>query len=202
MNLLARDNLYKDGVYHTVDNMVRGDSYILKNPVGEDVRVAETEEGVGTATFSSCGSYRYRLSRIWDKKLKRVNFIMLNPSKASELILDPTVKRCVRFAKYWGFGSIEVTNIFPLISTDPKLLYTPSNIVDDKSNRALIESSANADKVICAWGAHGIIKNRGHEVKYLLKNSKITCYCFKTLKDGEPIHPLYLPYSQKVIKFI
>jgi len=50
------------------------------------------------ATFSSCRTYRYSLSRIWDKKKKYALFIGLNPSTANKDADDPTIRRCVTSA--------------------------------------------------------------------------------------------------------
>ena len=73
-----------------------------------------------SAIFSPDEKYRYFLRRQLSDKPGTVNFIMLNPSTADENVNDPTVARCCNYTKQWGFGSIIVTNIFALRSTDPK----------------------------------------------------------------------------------
>ena len=72
------------------------------------------------ATFSKCKIYRYRLWRIWDAKKPTVLFIMLNPSTAGSTMDDPTIKRCIGFAKSWGYGGLYVGNLFAYRSTQPK----------------------------------------------------------------------------------
>ena len=74
------------------------------------------------AKFSPCKKYRLQLWRIWDDKLPKIMFIMLNPSYADAHHDDPTIRRCINFAKNWGYGGFYVGNIYPLISTKPKLL--------------------------------------------------------------------------------
>ena len=63
------------------------------------------------AVFSECERYRYALTRVWGPKDLRVNFVMLNPSTATEVQNDPTVERCERRARTLGFGGFRVTNI-------------------------------------------------------------------------------------------
>ncbi|MGK7951453.1 MAG: DUF1643 domain-containing protein [Xenococcaceae cyanobacterium] len=50
------------------------------------------------------GNYRYLLWREWNSQSKTVSFIMLNPSRADAEINDPTITRCINFAKSWGYG--------------------------------------------------------------------------------------------------
>ena len=51
------------------------------------------------AKISSDGKYRYSLVREWDKEKPKVLFIGLNPSTADEKTDDPTIRRCIGFAK-------------------------------------------------------------------------------------------------------
>ena len=73
-----------------------------------------------TAIYSDCERYRYSLTRIWNADGKRVMFVMLNPSTATEVQNDPTVERCERRARALGFGALRVTNIFAWRDTDPR----------------------------------------------------------------------------------
>src|SRR5579862_6473284 len=74
------------------------------------------------AVFDHSGKFRYSLWRHWDDELPRVCFIMLNPSTADDLHNDPTIARCVSYAKRWRFGSLEVVNAFAYRATDPSKL--------------------------------------------------------------------------------
>jgi len=76
--------------------------------------------GVATATFDATRTYRYRLSRTWDPSGRRWRSSCSNPSTADADVLDPTVRRCVGFALAWGFGSLEVVNLFAFRATDPR----------------------------------------------------------------------------------
>ena len=37
---------------------------------------------------------------------------MLNPATADATCNDATIKKCIRYAKSWGYGGIEVCNLF------------------------------------------------------------------------------------------
>ena len=94
---------------------------------------------------------------------------MLNPSTADAHALDPTVRRCVGFATSWGFGSLEVTNLFAFRATDPAVLVAHGEPVGEGNDRAIIESASSADRVVVAWGTKGSHRGRGDEVDALLR---------------------------------
>ena len=152
------------------------------------------------AVFSDCERYRYRLWRVWDSSKPKACFVMLNPSVANETILDPTVSRCKKRAETLGYGGLEVANIFALRSTDPKALYEVDEPIGEANNTAIHDAADECQTVICAWGTHGRLFERGARVKNLLLScfSKKTHY-LKLNSDGTPAHPLYLPYSLKPV---
>lgn len=148
------------------------------------------------AVFSECERYRYRLWRVWDSSKPKACFVMLNPSIADELILDPTVARCKKRAEMLGYGGMEVVNIFALRSTDPKALYEVDDPVGSQNTLSILDTAREAALVICAWGVHGFLKDRGSLIRKMLQ---ATCsaktHYLKLNSDGSPAHPLYLPYS-------
>ena len=72
------------------------------------------------ARFSKCKSYRYSLGRSWGEGSGKAVFIGLNPSTADQRKDDPTIKRCVGFARAWGCGSMEIVNLFAFCATKPE----------------------------------------------------------------------------------
>src|SRR5690625_313413 len=76
------------------------------------------------ATFndSKNPTFRYSLTRIWNRNLKRATIIMLNPSIANVLKNDLSVNRCLNFCIDNRYGSLEVVNLFAFIETDSKKL--------------------------------------------------------------------------------
>lgn len=145
------------------------------------------------AEFSPCRTWRYRLWRIWDGSLPSVNFLMLNPSIADANVLDPTVTRCVDFARRWGYGGLYVTNLFALVSTDPEGLYKSADPVGPGNDQAILGTARDAGLVVCAWGNHGVHKERRDAVLGMLRGAGVDLSCLRMNGTGEPSHPLYLP---------
>jgi hypothetical protein len=149
------------------------------------------------ANFSLCRKYRYTLWRVWDEA-PLLNFLCLNPSTADELVNDPTVERCERRARMWGYGGLIVTNIFALRSTDPKALYDCDDPIGPDNDKAILECAKQAGMVICAWGNHGKLHQRGQKVKQMLVDNGIDLHCLKlSATTGQPWHPLYTSYAVK-----
>lgn len=145
------------------------------------------------AFFSPDRVYRYLLRRKIGVQQTTCLFIMLNPSTADETKNDPTVARCIGFAKHWGFGRLEVCNIFGYRATDPKELYDllPSAVIGPENTTYIIEAIIRADKVVCAWGNHGELYGRGGEVQQEIMDLNKFPFAFKITNKGQPIHPLY-----------
>lgn len=157
------------------------------------------------AQFSPCKKYRYALWRTWNQDDGHVMFIGLNPSTATETEDDPTVRRCMGFAKRWGFGGIYMMNLFAFRATDPKVMQAQAEPVGAENNSMIFMYAQSAQKVICAWGAFECAVKRGREVEGLITvgPAGVICrqkhlYCLGQTKDGHPRHPLYVPYSQKL----
>lgn len=141
-----------------------------------------------TATFSPCRTHRYALHRIWDEASPPAMFIGLNPSTADETKNDPTVRRCIGFARRWGHGGLIMTNIFAFRSTDPNALTAAKDPIGPRNDRWLRQLQHEAAIVIAAWGIWGALHNRGREVLDLLDAP----HCLGITKCGAPRHPLYL----------
>lgn len=140
------------------------------------------------AILSADRKYRYILSRTWDETKPTVLFIGLNPSTADEEIDDPTIRKCINYAKSWGYGKILMANLFALRSTDPNNLKHELDPVGSENNTYILKSASKADLVIACWGNPGRLFNRDKEVISLIPN----LHCLKRNKNGSPHHPLYL----------
>ena len=169
------------------------DPVVAARPVGTEVDTAEGPWGLATATFDPTRRYRYRLSRVWDPAGPRVCFVMCNPSTADALTLDPTVRRCAGFARRWGAGAFEVTNVFALRSTDPAALRRSPDPVGPGNDDAIVAAATSADRVVCAWGIHGALHDRHDRVLALLDRAGVSAEALRLTRSGLPGHPLYLP---------
>jgi len=149
-----------------------------------------------TACFSPCRTWRYTLERIWDNG-PLVNFLCLNPSTADEVKSDPTVTRCLHYARRWGYGGCIVTNIFALRSTYPAVLLTHRDPVGPENDHFIREVAHRCALVVVAWGVWGKVNDRGPDIAGLLSADGITLYCLGVTKEGFPRHPLYMPASAR-----
>ena len=160
-------------------------------------RTHQKGDAPSTAVYSPCEGYRYTLTRSWDPAGRRVLFVMLNPSTATEVQNDPTVERCERRARALGYGAFRVCNIFAWRATDPKVMRAQPDPVGPGNDAAILEGADWADTVVCAWGTHGAHRGRGAEVEALLRASGKPLFHLGISKDGHPKHPLYIGYAHQ-----
>ncbi len=155
------------------------------------------------------GYYRYELRRVWDESLPSLGVVMLNPSTADAIEDDPTIRRCVGFAKREQCGGIIVTNLYAFRTPSPKELFFPGgtstyikaglhDIVGPSNDLYISTLPWESEKVLCAWGADKNIELRRTEhVLNLIPNA----YCLGTTKEGHPRHPLYVKGDQPFVPF-
>lgn len=157
---------------------------------------------IRAALISPDGLYRYTLERRWGEG-DFVNFVMLNPSTADASLDDPTIRRCIGFARGWSYGGLVVTNLFALRATDPKALYAHRCPEGPDNDATLAEVAGRSGLIVCAWGAHGPRVVFGHVrgVLDLLRESGKPLHCLGTTKAGQPLHPLYLRADLKPVPF-
>jgi len=159
--------------------------------VGRDVGLDGIERGA--AWFSADGTYRYLLTRRWDVMAPVMGFIMLNPSTADAFRPDPTITRCMGFARRAGCGAIEVCNLFALRATDPRALAGHPDPVGPENGDFLADlAKLTEGPVIAAWGTNDAVAGRARAVAELCAGLGVTLRCLGTTKDGSPRHPLYV----------
>lgn len=143
-----------------------------------------------SAIFSDDGLYRYWLSRTIAPAGKLVTFIGLNPSTADASKDDPTISRCINFAKRWEASTLIVVNLFAYRSTNPRFLKEVADPVGPENDAWLKKVVMESDIVIAAWGNRGAFNGRDELVKRMFTNQLQT---LRLTKSGMPSHPLYLP---------
>lgn len=146
------------------------------------------------AELSDDGRHRWMLARRWASG-HLVRFVMLNPSTADATVDDPTIRRCVGFAKAWGFAGLHVVNLYALRSTDPKALWATdyADRVGEENNSHLQWEAAWARvhdlPIVAAWGANAEPR-RVAEVLEIPHMDRLQA--LGVTKAGQPRHPLYL----------
>lgn len=147
-----------------------------------------------SAHISKCGKYRYGLFRKWNDELPMVMFMMLNPSTADATKDDPTIRRCIAFAKSWGFGSLFVGNLFAYRATNPKELLTAIDPIGQFNAQWNELAAKDADMIVCAWGNSPIINalQKRYGKNYTPLSGMGELHYIELSKDGTPKHPLYL----------
>lgn len=151
------------------------------------------------AMISPCGQYRYSLVRQWDKSKPYLPFVMLNPSTADAAQDDPTIRRCMSFAKREGAGGIVVVNLYALRSTDPKRLREVDDPVGPLNGRVIYDVATTAAEagmpIVCAWGVNDVTQAAGGAlVQAREAGAKVMCLGKTTA--GHPRHPLYIKADQ------
>lgn len=149
------------------------------------------------ASISECGEYRYRLSRIWDERKKPLVFLMLNPSTADAMTDDPTIRRCMGFARRERAGGLVVVNLYGLRATNPKRLWDHTDPIGPTNDRHLVRA-ASEGKLVCAWGGNAP-SNRVAYVRALLDRHRWSC--LGTTQAGAPRHPLYIRSDQPLERY-
>ncbi|WP_072562650.1 DUF1643 domain-containing protein [Granulibacter bethesdensis] len=153
---------------------------------------------IGNAVFDGPGNcYRYELRRCWDKAAPAVMFIMMNPSTAIPTHDDPSVAKCGRYARRWGYGTLLVGNTFGYRATDQLQLAAVNDPVGPGNDEALLRMADEADLVVLAYGRPKLkpLQSRGPAVMRLLRDAGIVPHVLRLSADGCPHHPLYLPES-------
>lgn len=149
------------------------------------------------AVLSVCGTFRYRLTRRWDYTSPVLVFVMLNPSTADAAVDDPTIRRCMSFARIANYGGIEVVNLYAYRCSKPEGLNLAGWPVGVDNDRHIEE--ACRDKIVyCAWGAHARRNTvRMWTVYQIIRRVALSVNALAITNDGMPRHPLYLSGSCK-----
>jgi hypothetical protein len=152
-----------------------------------------------SANFSECGRYRYLLTRGFGGESTCL-FVMLNPSAADAEQDDPTIRRCISFARREGFGRLEVVNIYGFRSASPSVLFAAKDPIGEGDDAAITAALERTDSVVVAWGNHAE-QERAAAVIELIKRSGKLARCFGLTMQGQPKHPLYLHADTELVEY-
>jgi len=147
-----------------------------------------------SVVISDCGTYRYMLTRrLHDISAihRSTLFIMLNPSTADARLDDPTIRRCMGFAKTWGCRGIVVANLYALRSTDQSVLWQHPDPIGPENDAYLAQLAGEHETVVCAWGGSAR-SDRVDAVKRIFDDRSCRLMCLGVTKSGSPRHPLFV----------
>lgn len=158
--------------------------------------------------LSPDGAYRYILTRRWGDAsrpadLKILGWVGLNPSTADAVKDDATIRRCVGFAKRWGYDAIAMLNLFAYRATSPVVMRRVVDPIGPLNDIVLETMAGHCDKLVLCWGAHGTHRNRSDVVVGNLRRlHQRDLMMFGLTKSGEPLHPVRLPNDRELIPYI
>lgn len=162
----------------------------------------------GRAEFSPCGHYRWWLLRLWEPEAPRLLFLGLNPSRADGRRDDPTLRRLIGFARAWGYGGLEVLNLFGRISASPAALRRCSDPVGNHCDawirrrlRRVCREEGGQPGLWLGWGNGGSWRGRDRAVLGLLAAQGCRPHCLGLTAVGQPRHPLYQPRTGRLQPF-
>lgn len=115
-----------------------------------------------------------------------VAFVMLNPSTADHTEDDPTIRRCLGYARRWGFPRLAVVNLYAYRATRPSELAKVTDPVGPENDDWITLICGGAELVVCAWGAQPGERGDNHPSLGLP-------FALGLTKAGLPRHPLYMP---------
>lgn len=165
-----------------------------------------------SATISKCQQYRYQLDREWfpDDRINspaRITyyapmiFVMLNPSTADAYEDDPTIRRCLGFARREGYRWLKVINLFAGRATKPADLFKMDDPIGPENRSAWDKAFNHVEwgaKIVCGWGADKSAKAQAS--RFLEQAGDTPLHCLGTSKDGSPRHPLYLKSDAPLVQ--
>ena len=150
------------------------------------------------AVISECTRYRYSLSRFFTTGKKTMVFVMLNPSTADGLKDDPTIRRCMYFAKRESCDILEVVNLYGYRAPNPEKLWYVGDPWGPENNEHIATALNKADVIVCAWGNNARNEAVG---QFLDVYESLNLKCLGMTKRGAPKHPLYIKSDQKLIDY-
>jgi hypothetical protein len=168
-------------------------------PAGCDVRTDGPNGAVFGRELADGHLETYRYLLWWDILGAKtadevVVWVMLNPSTATETRLDPTLKRCAEFTKAAGGKAMIVANRFAFRSPYPGDLKRAADPIGPHNPAILDALEAGPYRIVVGWGVHGGLMNPFAGRRAL--------WCLGTNDDGTPMHPLYVPGSRQLERWV
>jgi hypothetical protein len=87
--------------------------------------------------------------------------------------------------------------LFAYRSTDPRALRNVDDPIGAENDAAIRRTCEVAERVVVAWGVHGLLGGRDEHVLGLLRRP----YCLGVTLNGSPKHPLYLAGKTRLKRY-
>lgn len=155
---------------------------------------------------SRSNEYRYVLWRMWGVPDSLCAFVMLNPSTADEVRPDPTITKCIGFAKRWNYSGIVVVNLFALRATYPRELRKSSVPVGVHNvfYTQKVLGHPSVHRVVVAWGNDGTLLAAGERFFVMYANQELHCLkppgAEALTRQREPRHPGRIGYDCELVR--
>jgi len=151
--------------------------------------------------YSDDGLYRWCYERRWADG-PGLCWIGLNPSTGDTTGRPrPTLAKVVARAQAAGLGAVTVVNLFSWRATRPAdlkaALRSGHDVIGERTDRVIADRSRHSAITLVAWGCHGTLLSRGHQVAALIAQP----WCLGTTSTGEPRHPLFVSPSVSMSRY-
>lgn len=158
------------------------------------------------AVFSPDDKYRYLLGRTWGVENQTLTpdepeqlgisgtlciWIMLNPSTADHTVDDPTIRKCIKYARTWRMAGIIVANLFAYRATDPRELDKVEDPIGPANDSILYRVTRTPLPAIVVGGWGNKLPRRFRRRGAQLHLGR-RVHCVAVNNDGSPRHPLYV----------
>lgn len=157
------------------------------------------------AKISPCGQYRYWLHRDINEIAsgKTFAYFGINPSTADAIVDDQTIKKLKVFTAQYGGKEFYIGNAFAYRTKDVKKLAKVNDPIGPYNMRYLRSLIILADVLVPCWGDSSKVPKRLRTqfemLLILFRNSGKPIKVFGLTKNGDPLHPLMLPYSTELV---
>jgi hypothetical protein len=149
-------------------------------------------------THPYCEGRRHRFLLRWPTGLDNDRIALgcfANPSTATPLELDSTLKRWLRYCQDWGYGWSWTVNVRSWRATDPTKVPADVPAISRQNDTWIRNAAKQADLIVCGCGKLG--GQRGSDVLEMLRAQGLVAHALRLNSDQSPAHPLYLPASCK-----
>lgn len=146
------------------------------------------------AVFSDDKSYRYLMSKVWDKNKPIATVISISPSTFCNVSCDTTTQLIQNNLQVLGYGGMELVNLIFKINVEAKKLKSIDTAIGELTDKFIIESAERTDITILAWGKLASVNkafaDRENAVIEILKPYSEKIQVISDSLNRKMLHPL------------